>query len=111
MSCRARRPLTLVRALKAGRWDAVSMSSQLDEDLLPECPFPGPSARYVWDNLRELQLAYQDRDPGWRDIPSEFERLARALPTVVALSRDGSTPEWRSVGWTAGALTATESRS
>ena len=87
------------------------MSSQLDEDLLPECPFPGPSARYVWDNLRELQLAYQERDPGWRGIPAEFERLARALSTVVALSRNGSTREGRHVGWTAEARIATESRS
>ena len=77
--------MSLVRALKTGSWDAARMTYQLDEDLLPECPFPGASARYVWEDLRELQLAYQERHAGWRDIPVEFERLARALPTLVAL--------------------------
>ena len=77
--------MTLVRALKAGRWQAASMTSQLDEDLLPDCPFGGRSAAYVWDGLRELQLAYQERHAGWREIPAEFERLARALPTLAAL--------------------------
>ena len=48
------RPVTLVRALKHGTWEAARMRSQLDEDLLPECPFPGVSARYVWEGLREL---------------------------------------------------------
>ena len=81
----ATRPPTLVRALKEGSWEAARMRSQLDEDILPDCPFPGVSARYVWEGLRELQFAYQERDPGWRDVPAEFERLARALPTVVAL--------------------------
>lgn len=85
------RPLTLVRALKEGGWDAARMADQLDEDLLPDCPFPGASARYVWDDLRELQLAYQDRDDGWRDVPAQFERLARALPTLVEIERLAST--------------------
>ena len=79
------RPTTLMRALKAGAWDASRMSHQLDEDLLPECPFGGVSAAYVWEGLRELQFAYQERHAGWRGIPAEFERLARALPTLVAL--------------------------
>lgn len=68
------------------------MANQLDEDLLPACPFPGASARYVWENLRELQLAYQDRHAGWRNIPAQFERLARALPTVVALEAIAAQP-------------------
>jgi hypothetical protein len=79
------RPMPLVRGLKTGTWEAARMSDQLDEDLLPECPFPGVSARRVWDALRELQLSYQERDAGWRDVPAEFERVARALPTLVAL--------------------------
>lgn len=74
-----------MRALKDGTWDASRMSHQLDDDLLPDCPFPGPSAAYVWEGLRELQFAYQERHGGWRDIPAEFERLARALPSLVAL--------------------------
>ena len=110
MSSRSRRPITLVRALKAGSWKATSMSYQLDEDLLPDCPFSGASARYGWDNLRELQLAYQERDAGWRDVPAEFERLARALPTVVALSGDGSPRDRRTVKSIAGARATTESR-
>ncbi|MDQ3866356.1 MAG: hypothetical protein M3304_05960 [Actinomycetota bacterium] len=69
------------------------MSYQLDEDLLPECPFPGVSARYVWENLRELQLAYQDRHTGWQKIPAEFELLARALRTVVELEPIPTRPD------------------
>ena len=80
-----RRPATLVAALKAGSWEAASLSYQLDEDLLPECPFRGISARRVWDGLRELQFLYQEHHAGWREVPIEFERLARALPTFVAL--------------------------
>lgn len=79
------RATTLIGALKAGTWDAGRMRHQLDEDLLPDCPFSGASARYVWEGLRELQFAYQERHAGWREIPAEFERLARALPTLVAL--------------------------
>ena len=86
------------------------MTYQLDEDLLPGCPFPGPSARYVWENLRELQLAYHERDPGWRHIPAEFERLARALPTLVELSRNGSPRERRTSSRPAEAGMITESR-
>ena len=86
MVAAAARPTTLVTALKAGAWEAARMTHQLDEDLLPpDCPFPGELARCVWDCLRELQLAYQDRHTGWRQIPARFERLARALATVVAL--------------------------
>ena len=80
-----RRPATLVAALKAGSWEAASMSYQLDEDLLPDCPFPGVSARRVWDGLRDLRFSYQERHAGWCEVPIEFERLARALPTLVAL--------------------------
>ena len=76
--------MTLVRALKQGTWE-VGMRSQLDGDLLPDCPFPGISARYVWEDLKDLQLAYQERRQGWPDVPAQFERLARALPTLVAL--------------------------
>ncbi len=80
------RRMTLVRALKLGCWEAGSMAHQLDGDLLPdECPFDGVSSRRVWEGLRELQFAYQERDPGWCGIPREFERLARALPSLVAL--------------------------
>ena len=79
------RPMTLLRALKSGTWDATTMAHQLDDDLLPDCPFAGVSATYVWDELRELQLTYQDRARGWRDVPAAFERLARALPSLVAL--------------------------
>ena len=79
------RPTTLVRALKTGTWDAARMTHHLDEDLLPDCPFGGRSARRVWDGLRELQFSYQERHVGWRDVPAEFERLARALPTLIAL--------------------------
>jgi hypothetical protein len=79
-------PLTLIRALRVGRWDAGRMAHQLDGDLLPEeCPVGGVSARRVWEGLRELQLAYQERDPGWREIPLQFERLARALHSLVAI--------------------------
>ncbi len=79
------RPLTLRRALKEGSWEA-SMAHQLDGELLSEdCPYPGPSARRVWDDLRELQLAYQNRDPGWQRLPAEFEWLARALASLAAL--------------------------
>ena len=79
------RPLTLTRALKEGSWEA-GMAHQLDDDLLPEdYPYPGPSARRVWDDLRELQLAYQNRDPGWQRLPAEFEWLGRALASLAAL--------------------------
>jgi hypothetical protein len=79
------RPLTLTRALKQGSWEA-GMAHQLDGELLSEdCPYPGPSARRVWDDLRELQLAYQNRDPGWERLPAEFEWLARALASLAAL--------------------------
>ena len=79
------RPLTLTRALKQGSWE-VGMAHQLDGELLSEdCPYPGPSARRVWDDLRELQLAYQNRDPGWERLPAEFEWLARALASLAAL--------------------------
>ena len=81
-----RRPLTLVTALKAGAWEATSMRSQLDEDLLPECPFGGLAAGEVWEELRDLQLAYQDRHPGWQGVPAQFERLARALPASMGRS-------------------------
>jgi hypothetical protein len=53
--------------------------------LSEDCPYPGPSSRRVWDDLRELQLAYQNRDPGWERIPAEFEWLARALASLAAL--------------------------
>lgn len=79
------RPLTLTRALKQGSWEA-GMAHQLDGELLSDdCPYPGPSARRVWDDLRELQLAYQNRDPGWERLPAEFEWLARALHSLAAL--------------------------
>lgn len=79
------RPPSLVRALKAGCWEA-SMGDQLDGELLPEdCPYPGPSSRRVWEELRELQLAYQNREPGWKRLPGEFEWLARALASLAAL--------------------------
>lgn len=78
--------MTLIKALKAGCWDARRMAHQLDGELLPDdCPLGGISAGRVWEGLRELQLAYQERDPGWREIPHEFERLARALHSLVAL--------------------------
>jgi hypothetical protein len=78
--------MTMIRALKLGRWEAGPMAHQLDGDLLPdECPFDGISSRRVWEGLRELQLAYQERDPGWRTVPLEFERLARALHSLVAI--------------------------
>jgi hypothetical protein len=35
------RPLTLIRALKSGCWEAARMAQQLDGDLLPE-ELPGP---------------------------------------------------------------------
>jgi hypothetical protein len=80
------RPATLVRALKAGSWEAGRMAHQLDGELLPEdCPYPGISARRVWEDLRELQLAYQEREPGWQRLPTEFEWLARALHSLAAL--------------------------
>ena len=82
--------MTLVRALKGGIWDATQMAYQLDEDLLPDCPFRGVSSRYVWDSLRELQYAYQERHSGWREIPHEFQRLARALPTLVSLGAENA---------------------
>lgn len=78
--------MTLLRALKLGCWEAGSMAHQLDDDLLPDdCPFEGVSSRRVWEGLRDLQFAYQERDPGWREIPREFERLARALDRLVAI--------------------------
>ena len=79
------RPPTLVRALKAGSWEAA-MADQLDGELLPEdCPYAGASSCRVWDDLRELQLAYQNREPGWERVPAEFEWLARALASLAAL--------------------------
>jgi hypothetical protein len=79
------RPLTLTRALKEGSWEA-GMAHQLDGDLLSEdCAYPGLSARRVWDELREVQLAYQNREPGWERLPAEFEWLARALHSLAAL--------------------------
>ena len=79
------RPLTLTRALKDGSWEA-GMAHQLDGELLSEdCPYPGPSSRRVWDDLRDLQLAYQEREPGWERLPAEFEWLARALARLAAL--------------------------
>jgi len=79
------RPLTLTRALKEGSWEE-GMAHQLDGELLSEdCPLPGPSSRRVWEDLRELQLAYQNRDPGWQRLPAEFEWLARALASLAAL--------------------------
>lgn len=75
----------MLRALKAGSWEAA-MVDQLDSELLPEdCPYPGPSSRRVWEELRELQLAYQNREPGWQRLPGEFEWLARALASLAAL--------------------------
>ncbi|HEU4449571.1 MAG TPA: hypothetical protein VFR63_06280 [Gaiellaceae bacterium] len=83
---RSERPPALTTALKAGSWEAASMAHQLDGDLLPEdCPCPGPSARRVWSELRELQLAYQEREPGWERMPAQFEWLARALASLAAL--------------------------
>lgn len=80
------RPLTLTRALKAGTWEAGHMADQLDGELLAEdCPYPGPSAHRVWGDLRELQLAYQNRDPGWQRLPAEFEWLGRALHSLARL--------------------------
>jgi hypothetical protein len=79
------RPLTLTRALKEGSWTAA-LAQQLDGDLLSEeCPYPGPSSCRVWDELREVQLAYQNREPGWERIPAEFEWLGRALASLAAL--------------------------
>jgi hypothetical protein len=86
MRRRDTRPMTMIRALKLGRWEAGSMAHQLDGELLPEeCPCAGVSSRRVWEGLRELQLSYQERDPGWRTIPLEFERLARALHSLVTI--------------------------
>jgi hypothetical protein len=86
MTRAAERPTTMIRALKAGSWDARRMREQLDEELLQDdCPFGGLSARRIWDGLRELQFAYQERDHGWREIPSQFERLARAPDSVVRI--------------------------
>ena len=80
------RPLTLIRALKLGSWNAAAMAHQLDGDLLPDvCPFDGVSSRRVWEGLRELQFAYQERDPGWREIPRQFERLAVALHSLATI--------------------------
>ena len=80
------RPLTLIRALKLGSWNAAGMAHQLDGDLLPDvCPFDGVSSRRVWEGLRELQFAYQERDPGWREIPRQFERLAVALHSLATI--------------------------
>jgi hypothetical protein len=79
------RPITLVRALKSGGWSAAQMAHQLDDELLPDCLLRGVSTNYVWESLRELQFAYQERYVGWREIPPEFERLARVLPTLAAI--------------------------
>ena len=60
------------------------MAHLLDEDLLPpDCPVGGVSAQRVWDALRELQYAYQEREPGWETVPPRFEYLARGLHAVV----------------------------
>ena len=80
------RELTLIPALKAGCWDARSLAHTLDEDVLPsDCPFGGSSARWVWDGLRDLQIEYRERGPGWTDVPGEFERLARGLHALLAI--------------------------
>ena len=85
------RALTLIPALKRGEWSA-RLAHTLDEDVLPsECPFGGPSAEWVWAGLRELQREYQDREPGWEEVPREFERLARGLYALLALAGSGST--------------------
>ena len=72
------RPLTLTRALKDGSWEA-GMAHQLGGDLLSEdCPYPGPSSRRVWEDLRELQLAPEPR-PGLGAYPGRV-RMARPGP-------------------------------
>lgn len=86
MSATRVREVTLIRALKTGTWD-VRLVHTLDEDVLPsECPFGGPSARWVWEGLRELQIEYRERGPGWQDVPGEFERLARGLHALLRLA-------------------------
>jgi len=81
------REVTLVPALKTGTWSARRHAHTLDEDLLPEeCPFGGPSAQWVWEGLRDLQAEYRDREPGWADVPGEFERLARGLHALLRLA-------------------------
>ena len=85
MSATRVREVTLIRALKTGTWD-VSLVHTLDEDVLPsECPIGGQSARWVWDGLRDLQVEYRERGPGWQDVPGEFERLARGLHALLAI--------------------------
>ena len=60
------------------------MAHLLDEDLLPpDCPVGGASAQRVWDGLRELQYADEEREPGWATIPHQFEYVARGLHAVV----------------------------
>lgn len=86
MTDMAVRELTLIPALKTGRWDADRLAHTLDEDVLPsECPFGGASAQWVWEALRELQIQYQEREPGWANVPGEFELLARALHALLVL--------------------------
>ena len=85
MSATRVREVTLIRALKTGTWD-VRLAHTLDEDVLPsECPFGGQSARWVWGGLRDLQVEYRERGPGWQDVPGEFERLARGLHALLAI--------------------------
>ena len=79
------RPMTLVKALKAGRWSAAQTAHQLDDEPAPDCSLPCVSTSYVWDSLRELQLAYQERYGGQAGDPCEFERLARVLPVLAAI--------------------------
>lgn len=80
------RPRTLVNTLKSGTWRAARDKHLLDEDLLPsDPPGGGPSSRYVWGLLRDLQAAYQDRDADWASVPRDFEALARSFPVVALL--------------------------
>ncbi len=90
------RPRTLVSALKSGTWRAVNDQHLLDEDLLPpEPPGGGPSSRYVWGLLRDLQAVYQDREAGWAAVPRDFEALARSYPVVALLEETSRGPARR----------------
>lgn len=91
------RPRTLVTTLKSGTWRAATDKHLLDEDLLPpEPPTGGPSSRYVWELLRDLQAAYQDRDTGWAAVPRDFEALARSFPVVALLEKSAQAMPVRS---------------